>query len=81
MPVKGNFVLHLYDKDHVLILLSDPISVSMISWLNGLPQLLKKLGCTSLETSLLIYEVLIQAAAKNMLSMLDCLAEQLFSKL
>ena len=56
---------------------SDPVSASLVSWLNSLPHLLKKLGSTSLETSSLILEVLGHAAAKNILSTL----EQLFSKL
>ena len=56
-------------------------SASLISWLSSLPQLLKKLGSTCLETSSLILEVLGHAAAKNILSMLNSLTEQLFSKL
>ena len=49
-----------------------------MAWLNDLPQLLKKLGNTSLETSSLIFDVLGHMAAKKML---NYKAKQLFGEL
>lgn len=65
----------------MFIIFSDPVSTILASWLNNLPQLLKKLGCTNLETSSLIFEVLAHAAARNMLPVVNELTEQLFSEL
>ena len=49
-------------------------------WLSSLPQVLKELDHSSVETSSLIFEVLGHAAAKNMLPMVDYLTEHFFSK-
>ena len=72
----------MYNKNNLhFILPSHPISSSLTLWLSSLPQVLKELGHSSMETSSLIFEVLGHAAAKNMLPMVDYLAEHLFSKL
>lgn len=63
------------------VYVSDLISAILVSWLNKLPELLKSLGCTSLETSSLIFDVLAHAAARNMLSLVDDQVEELFSEL
>ena len=63
------------------VYVSDLISTILVSWLNKLPELLKNLGGTSLETSSLIFDVLGHAAARNMLSLVDDQVEQLFSEL
>ena len=47
-------------------------------WLDGLPQFLKSLGCTSPGTSSLILEVLIHTAASKILPSLDKQIEELF---
>lgn len=63
------------------ILFSDLIFTILASWLYKLPELLKNLGCTNLETSSLIFDVLVHAAARNMLSLVDEQAEMLLSEL
>ena len=74
--MKGNHSMQFVSNNIILSYFSE----SLISWLSGLPQLLKKLGDTNLEASSLILDVLSHAASKNISSMVDCLVEQLFSK-
>ena len=81
--MKGNLCFQLIDSIVVyffFFVFSD-IFTTLVSWLDDLPQLLKRLGNTNLETSSLIFEVLGHAAAKKMLLTLDKVAEQLFSEL
>ena len=79
--MKINFKVCILKNVYIYLFFSDLISTILAPWLYKLPELLKNLGCTNLETSSLTFDVLVHAAARNMLSMVDEQAELLLSEL
>ena len=74
----ASFGVTLCKKLTHCLICSNPINVAIVPWLNGLPELLTQLGYNSPNTSSLILEVLVHAAASKLLPSLAKQTEELF---